>query len=52
MKTTNLLLMVMTVGSLLLNVETNAQEEAKEAKYYTVATFHWNMDYENFDMDT
>ena len=37
MKTTKLLLMVMTVGSLLFNAETIAQEDAKEAKYYTVA---------------
>ena len=30
-----------------------AQEEAPVApEYYTVTTLHWNMDYEDFDMDT
>jgi hypothetical protein len=52
MKTTNLIVSVMAAVTLLLNANVMAQDEVKEPKYYTVATAHWNMEYEDFDMDT
>ncbi len=52
MKTINRLLMVVTVALLLVNSTVFAQEEQKAPEYYTVTTMHWNMDYEDFDLDT
>ena len=53
MKTNKLFFMVITAVLLLCNSTIAlAQEEAKVPQYYTVTTMHWNMDYEDFDMDT
>ncbi|TNJ45243.1 hypothetical protein KFZ70_07000 [Tamlana fucoidanivorans] len=53
MKTTNQILLLL---SFLLVSSTSfvmAQDDApKRPKYITVTTMHWNMDYEDFDMDT
>ena len=53
MKTIKLFFIVITAVLLLCN-STNAlaQEEAKIPQYYTVTTMHWNMDYDDFDLDT
>ena len=53
MKTTNRFLMALAVMLLLVSSTSFAQdEEPKTVKYYVVTTLHWNMDYEDFDMDT
>ncbi len=53
MKTTNRFFIALTTMLLLFSTTTFAQEDAPpEVQYYTVTTMHWNMDYENFDMDT
>lgn len=45
--------MVITAVLLLCNSTiVLAQEEAKVPQYYTVTKMHWNMDYEDFDLDT
>lgn len=51
MKTTKLSLTVITL--LLLSASMSfAQEEPKGPMYVVATTLHWNMDYEDFDMDT
>jgi hypothetical protein len=53
MKTTNRFFIALTTMLLLFSTTIFAQDDAPaEVKYYTVTTMHWNMDYENFDMDT
>lgn len=54
MKTTNQFFSAIVVMLLLFSTTTiSAQdEERKTAKYYVVTTLHWNMDMEDFDMDT
>ena len=56
MKTTNRFFIALTTMLLLFSTTTFAQDEAPvaqpEVKYYSVTTMHWNMDYEDFDMDT
>lgn len=52
MKTKNLILVATFLLLLFSSKPLIAQEEAKKPMYVTVTTMHWNMDYENFDMDT
>lgn len=56
MKTTNRFFIALTTVLLLFSTISFAQDdaaaEAPKAEYYTVTTMHWNMDYEDFDMDT
>lgn len=52
MKTTNQFFTVIVSVLLLFTITSFAQEEApKGPEYITVTTMHWNMDYENFNMD-
>jgi len=52
--TTNRFFSALVVMLLLFNFQSiQAQDDAPEApEYITVTTAHWNMDYEDFDMDT
>ena len=53
MKTTNRFFIALTTMLLLFTTTIFAQDDAPAVvKYYTVTTMHWNMDYEDFDMDT
>lgn len=53
MKTTKLSLTVITLLLLLFSTSTSiAQDEPKKPMYVVATTLHWNMDYEDFDMDT
>lgn len=57
MKTTNRFFIALTTMLLLFSTTAFSQDEAAtdappEVKYYVVSTAHWNMDYEDFDMDT
>lgn len=53
MKKTNQLINRLLILAMLSTMGTFAQEEAPARPVYiTVMTAHWNMDYENFDMDT
>ena len=56
MKTTNRIFIALTTVLLLFSTISFAQDEAAEeppqAAYYAVTTMHWNMDYEDFDLDT
>jgi hypothetical protein len=53
MKTTNRFFSALTAMLLLFSTTAFSQDDAPaEVKYYTVTTMHWNMDYEDFDMDT
>lgn len=52
MKTTKKLFILIFVVLLMLNTTVFAQDEAKKPEYITVTTMHWNMDQENFSMDT
>jgi hypothetical protein len=54
MKTTNRFITAIVVMLLLFSTTTiSAQdEESKTVKYYVITTLHWNMDMEDFDMDT
>ena len=53
MKTKKTILSLLTFTLLLFCSITFAQEEEqKRPQYVTVTTMHWNMDYEDFDMDT
>ena len=57
MKTTNRFFIALTTMLLLFSSTAFSQDEAAaeappEVKYYVVTTLHWNMDYEDFDMDT
>ena len=53
MKTTNRFFMALTAMLLLFSTTVFSQDDAPaEVKYYVVSTAHWNMDYEDFDMET
>ena len=55
MKKTNQFIIAIVLPLLLLSTSSIfAQEEKEETSsmYMTVTTLHWNMDYEDFDMDT
>jgi len=53
MRTTNRFFSALTAMLLLFSTITFAQDDAQpQAKYYTVTTMHWNMDMDDFDMDT
>ena len=57
MKTTNRFFIALTTMLLLFSTNAFSQDEASpdeapQPQYYTVTTMHWNMDYEDFDMDT
>jgi hypothetical protein len=53
MKTKNQLLLLITISLLMFNTTSFAQEEEqKRPEYISVTTMHWNMDYEDWDMDT
>jgi hypothetical protein len=54
MITTNRFFIAVFSMLLFFSTTTFAQDDAepKEAQYYTVTTMHWNMDYDDFDMDT
>lgn len=54
MKTTNPFLTTIILVFFLCSMTATAvqDEEPKIPKYLTVTTMHWNMDYEDFDMDT
>ncbi len=53
MKTTNRLINALILLSLFISPNLRSQdEEALRPKYVTITTLHWNMEYENFDMDT
>ena len=52
MKTTNRIFTLLFAMLVLINVEVFAQDEgAQGPQYIVVTTMHWNMDYEDFDMD-
>ena len=54
MKKTNQFFVAIVLPLLLLSTTTlfAVQEEEEGPHYMTVTTMHWNMDYEDFDMDT
>lgn len=53
MKTTNRIFAALTTMLLLFTTTAFSQDDAPpQAQYYTVTTMHWNMNYEDFDMDT
>jgi len=53
MKTTNQFFTAMAALLLLFSTtRISAQEAQKEPQFISVTIMHWNMDYENFDMDT
>ena len=53
MKTTNGLINALIILSLLISPNLWAQEEeSARPMYVTITKMHWNMDYEDFDMDT
>ena len=56
MKTTNRFFIALTAMLLLLSAPAFSQDdaaaEAPQPQYYTVTTMHWNMNYEDFNMDT
>ena len=57
MKTTNRFFIALTAMLLLFSTTAFSQDEATseappQVAYYVVTTLHWNMDYEDFDMDT
>ncbi|MFI1745223.1 hypothetical protein [Thalassobellus sediminis] len=53
MKTINQLFSTMAAALLLFTTSIiSAQEQQEGPQYITVTTMHWNMDYEDFDMDT
>ena len=52
MKTTNRLGIVIFTMLLLFSTTIFAQDEQKRPMYVVATTMHWNMDYEDFDMDT
>lgn len=53
MKPTNRFFTALAAMLLFFNTSTIlAQEEQKGPQYMTVTTMHWNMDYDDFDMDT
>lgn len=51
MKTNKLILMI-TLLLLSITMMIAQEEEQKEPEYITVTTMHWNMDQEDFDLDT
>ncbi|WP_422348639.1 hypothetical protein [Flagellimonas sp.] len=52
MKATNRFLLLAITALLFTSVGFAQEEEEKVPKYITVTTLHWNMDYDNFDMNT
>jgi hypothetical protein len=52
MKTTNRFFAAIVMLLLFSSTALLGQEVPKEVKYYVVTTMHWNMDMEDFDMDT
>jgi hypothetical protein len=53
MKTPNRFFAVLTAVLVLFATFSFAQEDdGPSIKYYVAVTYHWNMDYEDFDMDT
>lgn len=54
MKTTNRFFTAIAVLLLLFNtsIVLSQSEEQKSPEYITATTFHWNMDYKDFNMDT
>ncbi len=52
MKTTNQFFVTLATVLVLFCTTTISAQEEQLPQYITVTTMHWNMDYENFDMDT
>ncbi len=52
MKTTNRFFVAMTIMFLLLSTTSFSQDEPKQPEFISVTTMHWNMDNDDFDMDT